>query len=132
MLGIVTVDDVIDVLVAESTEDVLRFGAVEGGAADETYFSTPILRAVRRRVGWLLILFLTGTITINVLSRFERELDQVVALSFFIPLLIGTGGNTGSQVVTTIIRAQALSECASAIWRASSGRSCAWRPSSAP
>ncbi len=110
MLGIVTVDDVIDVLVQESTEDVLRFGAVERGRADESYFSTPILHMVRRRVGWLMILFLTGTITINVLGRFEAELDQVVALTFFIPLLIGTGGNTGAQTVSTMVRGMALGE----------------------
>jgi magnesium transporter len=110
MLGIVTVDDVIDVLVAESTEDVLRFGAVEGGRPDESYFDTPLLRAVRRRVGWLLILFLTGTITINVLGRFEAALDEMVALSFFIPLLIGTGGNTGAQTVSTMVRGMALGE----------------------
>jgi magnesium transporter len=110
LLGIITVDDVIDVLVQESTEDVLRFGAVEGGATDESYFSTPIARAVRRRIGWLLILFLTGTLTINVLGRFEEELDQVVALAFFIPLLIGTGGNTGAQTVSTMVRAMALGE----------------------
>jgi magnesium transporter len=110
MLGIVTVDDVIDVLIEESTEDVLRFGAVEGGATDESYFDVPIWRAVRRRVGWLLILFLTGTLTINVLGRFEDALDQVVALSFFIPLLIGTGGNTGAQTVSTMVRGMALGE----------------------
>lgn len=110
MLGIITVDDVIDVLVQESTEDVLRFGAVEGGATDESYFSTPIVRAVRRRVGWLLLLFLTGTLTINVLGFFEDALDQVVALSFFIPLLIGTGGNTGAQTVSTMVRGIALDE----------------------
>lgn len=110
LLGIVTVDDVIDVLVEESTEDVLRFGAVERGAADESYFTTPIMRSVRRRVGWLLLLFLTGTITINVLSFFENALEQVVALSFFIPLLIGTGGNTGAQTVSTMVRGIALNE----------------------
>ncbi|HSH77429.1 MAG TPA: magnesium transporter [Herpetosiphonaceae bacterium] len=110
MLGIVTVDDVIDVLVAESTEDVLRLGAVESGRPDETYFDTPLLRTVRRRVGWLLILFLTGTITINVLGQFEAALDQMVALSFFIPLLIGTGGNTGAQTVSTMVRGMALGE----------------------
>ncbi|HEU5013231.1 MAG TPA: magnesium transporter [Roseiflexaceae bacterium] len=110
MLGIVTVDDVIDVLVEESTEDVLRFGGVEIGATDESYFSTPILRAVRRRVVWLLLLFFTGTITVNVLGFFEDELQEVVALSFFIPLLIGTGGNTGAQTVSTLIRGLALGE----------------------
>ena len=103
MLGIVTVDNVLDVLVAESTEDVLRFGAVAGGRPDETYFDTPLLRTVRRRVGWLLILFLTGTITINVLGRFEAALDQMVTLSFFIPLLIGTGGNTGALTVSMMV-----------------------------
>jgi magnesium transporter len=110
MLGIITVDDVIDVLVEESTEDVLRLGAVQGGATDETYFSTPIVRAVRRRVGWLLLLFVAGTITINVLSWFESILSQVVTLSFFIPLLIGTGGNTGAQTVSTMVRGIALNE----------------------
>jgi len=110
MLGIVTVDDVIDVLVAESTEDVLRLGAVESGRPDETYFDTPLLRTVRRRVGWLMILFLTGTITINVLGQFEAALDEMVALSFFIPLLIGTGGNTGAQTVSTMVRGMALGE----------------------
>jgi magnesium transporter len=110
MLGIVTVDDVIDVLIEENTEDVLRFGAVERGATDESYFEVPIWRAVRRRVGWLLILFLTGTLTINVLGQFEEELEQVVALAFFIPLLIGTGGNTGAQTVSTMVRGMALGE----------------------
>ena len=110
MLGIVTVDDVIDVLVAESTEDLLRLGAVEGGRPNESYFDTPLLRTVRRRIGWLMILFLTGTITINVLGRFEAALDEMVALSFFIPLLIGTGGNTGAQTVSTMVRGMALGE----------------------
>jgi len=110
MLGIVTVDDVIDVFVQESTEDVLRFGAVQSGPQDESYFATPVFRAVRRRVGWLLILFLTSTLTINVLTQFESALDQVVALSFFIPLLIGTGGNTGAQTVSTMVRGMALGE----------------------
>lgn len=110
LLGSITVDDVIDVLIQESTEDVLRLGGVESGPTDESYFSTPIPRMVRRRIGWLLALFLTGTLTINVLGRFEEELDQVVALAFFIPLLIGTGGNTGAQTVSTMVRALALGE----------------------
>jgi magnesium transporter len=110
MLGIVTVDDVIDVLVQENTEDVLRFGAVESGNVPEAYFDVPVFQAVRRRVGWLMILFLTGTMTINVLGWFEEALAQVVALSFFIPLLIGTGGNTGAQTVSTMVRGIALGE----------------------
>jgi magnesium transporter len=110
MLGIITVDDVIDVLVAETTEDVLRFGAVEGGIINEPYFKVPILRVIRKRVGWLLLLFLAETFTGSVLRFFEDELARVVALSFFIPLLIGTGGNTGAQTVSTLIRGLALGE----------------------
>jgi magnesium transporter len=111
MLGIVTVDDVIDVLVSEGTEDVLRFAGIEGGPElDQPYFSVPMLRVVRRRVGWLLLLFLAETFTGSVLRLFESELARVVALSFFIPLLIGTGGNTGAQTVSTLIRGLALGE----------------------
>jgi magnesium transporter len=110
MLGVVTVDDVMDVLVEEGAEDVLKFGAVTQGEADETYFTTPITASVRRRIVWLLFLFVAGSITANVLRLFEAELEQVVALSFFIPLLIGTGGNTGAQTVSTLIRAMALNE----------------------
>jgi magnesium transporter len=110
MLGIVTVDDVLDVLVQEGTEDVLRLGGVQSGATDETYFGVPIIRAIQRRVGWLLLLFLTGIVTVNVLELFEGVLEQQVALSFFIPLLIGTGGNTGAQTVSTIVRSLALEE----------------------
>ncbi|PMP73377.1 MAG: magnesium transporter [Roseiflexus castenholzii] len=109
MLGVVTVDDVMDVLLEEGTEDVLKFGAVAQGQADETYFTTPIV-ASGRRIVWLLFLFVAGSITANVLRLFETELEQVVALSFFIPLLIGTGGNTGAQTVSTLIRAMALNE----------------------
>jgi magnesium transporter len=111
MIGIVTVDDVIDVLVSEGTEDVLRFGGIEGGPElDQPYFSVPLTRVVRRRVGWLLLLFLAETFTGSVLRLFEGELSRVVALSFFIPLLIGTGGNTGAQTVSTLIRGLALGE----------------------
>ncbi len=111
MLGMVTVDDVIDVLVQEGTEDVLRFSGIEGGPElDQPYFTIPILRVVRKRVGWLLLLFLAETFTGSVLRLFEGELSQVVALSFFIPLLIGTGGNTGAQTVSTLIRGLALGE----------------------
>jgi len=110
MLGIVTVDDVVDVLVQEGSEDVLRLGAVQEGGTDESYFTTPIWRTISRRVGWLMILFLTGTITVNVLGWFEEALTEVVALSFFIPLLIGTGGNTGAQTVSTMVRSLAVGE----------------------
>lgn len=111
MLGIVTVDDAIDVLAEEHTEDMLRLGAVsDGGTFDQPYFTVPLLRVLRSRFGWLLLLFLADTLTGNVLRIFEDQLAAVVALSFYIPLLIGTGGNTGSQTVSTIIRGLAVGD----------------------
>ncbi len=110
VVGFVTVDDVIDVLIEEQTEDILRMAAVEPGALDRPYFDNPILRVVRKRIGWLLLLFVAETFTGTVLRHYQSELAAVVALSFFIPLLIGTGGNAGSQTVTTIIRSIALGE----------------------
>lgn len=110
VVGFVTVDDVIDVLIEEQTEDILRMAAVEPGAMDKPYFDNPILRVVRKRIAWLLLLFLAGTLTSAVLHKFESELAAVVALAFFIPLLIGTGGNAGAQTVMTVIRSLALGE----------------------
>ncbi|MFY9621892.1 MAG: magnesium transporter [Pyrinomonadaceae bacterium] len=110
VVGFVTVDDVIDVLVEEQTEDILRMAGVEPGALDKPYFDNPISRVVRKRIVWLLLLFVAGTLTSAVLHRFEDELATVVALSFFIPLLIGTGGNAGAQTVMTVIRSLALGE----------------------
>ena len=112
LLGIVTVDDVIDILIEEQTEDVLHLGGVS--ATEETveqgYFASKPLRNVRLRFNWLLLLFVAETFTGTVLRKFEGELAKVVALSFFIPLLIGTGGNSGSQTVTTIVRGLAVGD----------------------
>jgi magnesium transporter len=110
VVGFVTVDDVVDVLIEEGTEDVLKMAAVEAGAFDRPYFETPVTSVIRRRVVWLLLLFVAGTLTGTVLRHFEAEITEVVALSFFIPLLIGTGGNAGSQTVMTVIRSLALGE----------------------
>ncbi len=110
VVGFVTVDDVVDVLIEEGTEDVLKMAAVEAGALDRPYFETPVTSVIRQRVGWLLFLFVAETLTGTVLRHFEAEIAEVVALSFFIPLLIGTGGNAGSQTVMTIIRSLALGE----------------------
>lgn len=110
VVGFVTVDDVIDVLIEEQTEDILRMAGVEPGALDKPYFDNPIFRVVGKRIGWLLLLFVAGTLTSAVLHRYETELAAVVALSFFIPLLIGTGGNAGAQTVMTVIRSLALGE----------------------
>jgi magnesium transporter len=110
VVGFVTVDDVIDVMTEEQTEDLLRMAAVEPGALDRPYFESPVLHVVKKRIGWLLLLFVAETFTGTVLRYFESELAAVVALSFFIPLLIGTGGNAGAQTVTTIVRSIALGE----------------------
>jgi magnesium transporter len=110
MLGIITVDDAMDVLTQENTEDILKFGGITGEVNDQPYFTVPILRVIRHRFVWLLLLFLADTLTGNVLRIFESELSSVVALSFYIPLLIGTGGNTGAQTVSTIIRGLAIGD----------------------
>ena len=108
LVGVITVDDVIDVLVQEATEDIQRLGASE--PLDKPYLETTALTVFRKRIGWLLLLFITETLTGTVLRQFEEELATVVSLAFFIPLLIGTGGNAGSQTTSTIIRALALGE----------------------
>lgn len=111
MLGLITVDDVIDVLVGDASKNLLQMGSAEGGGAlNVPYFSVAIWKVVRKRVGWLLLLFVAETATGTVLRGFESELAKVVALSFFIPLLIGTGGNTGAQTDSTLIRGLALAE----------------------
>jgi magnesium transporter len=108
LMGIITVDDVIDVVVDEATEDIQRLGGAQ--PLTEPYLNTGIFSMASKRIGWLLLLFITGSLTGTVLRHFEGEMAKVVALSFFIPLLIGTGGNAGSQTTSTIIRALALDE----------------------
>ncbi len=109
--GVITHDDVIDVMEDETTEDVLRLGGVEPGPViDKPYWSQRVFEVARSRFVWLLGLFVAETLTGTVLRHFSGELEAVVSLSFFIPLLIGTGGNAGSQTVTTVIRALALEE----------------------
>ena len=110
LLGIVTVDDVIDILIEEQTVDMLQLGGAPGKDEVEGYFAAKPLRNVRLRFNWLLLLFVAETLTGTVLRHFESELAKVVALSFFIPLLIGTGGNSGSQTVTTIVRGLAVGD----------------------
>ncbi|HEY3203343.1 MAG TPA: magnesium transporter [Thermoanaerobaculia bacterium] len=112
LLGIITVDDVIDILIEEQTEDVLHLGGVSATeeSVEQGYFATKPFRNVRLRFNWLLLMFVTETFTGTVLRHYEGELAKVVALSFFIPLLIGTGGNSGSQTVTTIVRGLAVGQ----------------------
>jgi magnesium transporter len=109
--GVITYDDVIDVLEEEATEDVLNLAAIEAAAiSDRPYWSLRVSEIVRSRFIWLLVLFVGQTLTAAVLRRFQGQLQAAISLSFFVPLLIGTGGNAGSQTVTTVIRAIALHE----------------------
>lgn len=111
LVGAVRVDDLLDAALREIGADLLNQGGVSGKQASAApYFQTPIWRVVRSRITWLVLLFVAETATGTVLRHFEDELAKVVALSFFIPLLIGTGGNAGSQTVSTVIRALALGE----------------------
>ena len=110
LVGIITEDDVADVIEAEATEDIERLGGSQPLNLPYRFASVPLL--VRKRVGWLLLLFIAQGYTGTVLQNFRGELAAVVALSFFIPLLIGTGGNVGSQTVTLVVRAMALGEVA--------------------
>ena len=108
LLGVITVDDVIDILEDEATEDIQRLGGAQ--PLDRPYLDTGIFAIMRKRVGWLLLLFVTESLTGTVLRHFQDELQAVVALAFFVPLLIGTGGNAGSQTTSTIIRALAVGD----------------------
>ena len=108
LVGLVTVDDAMDVLQSEESEDIARAGATE--PIGRAYFSVSRVRLVRSRIVWLSLLALAGTLTVNVLSAFETTLEAVVSLALFIPLLIGIGGNTGAQSATTIVRAMATEE----------------------
>src|SRR5215213_9022547 len=114
LVGIITHDDAMDILRQEQTEDILAFGGVsrDAEADDESYWQGKIIEAVRRRIGWLLMLFLAGTITRYVVTSFNWVDTTFPKFDFdaFIPLLIGTGGNAGSQTVGTIIRGLALGE----------------------
>ncbi|MFT3700605.1 MAG: magnesium transporter [Kofleriaceae bacterium] len=111
LVGAVRIDDLLGVALERAGTGILNQGAVAGEIASRApYFLTPILRTVRSRLMWLVLLFVAETATGTVLRHFDDELAKVVALSFFVPLLIGTGGNAGSQTVSTIIRALALGE----------------------
>ncbi|MGF1512164.1 MAG: magnesium transporter [Elainellaceae cyanobacterium] len=102
LVGIVTVDDILDVLEEETTEDIYTLGGVQSGT--DSYFQTNLLTVARRRVVWLFILLITSIATSAVIRSQEAVLDRVVALTAFIPLLISAGGNVGAQSSTVVIR----------------------------
>lgn len=108
LVGVVTVDDALDVLAEEATEDIQRLGGSEPLA--QPYFSVSVLTMVRKRILWLMLLFAASLLTATVINRFESMLAAVVILTSFIPLITGTGGNAGSQTVTTVIRAIAVDD----------------------
>jgi len=108
LVGILTIDDAARILKQEESEDAARQGGVE--PLRRSYLSTPIRRLVRSRVVWLLVLAVGATLTVQVLDTFEATLSQMTVLALFVPLLIGTGGNTGNQAATTVTRSLALGE----------------------
>lgn len=114
MLGIVTVDDILWVANEEYTEDMQRIGGTE--ALDEPYLDVSILQLVKKRAGWLIVLFLGQLLTATVMERYENQLASAVVLFMFIPLIISSGGNSGSQASTLIIQAMALGEVTLVDW----------------
>lgn len=114
ILGIVTVDDIIDAIVAETTEDVQRFGGVE--ALGKPYTQIGFLSMLRKRAGWLAILFLSEMLTASAMQHFEAEIEKAIVLTLFIPLVMSSGGNSGSQATSLIIRALALEQLKLSDW----------------
>lgn len=120
MLGLVTVDDLVDVVIEEATEDAHMMGAVS--PMEEGYFETGVFRLFRSRVTWLSLLFVGGFLTTTVMEHFQRQLSAVVALAVFVPLIISSGGNSGSQSASLIIRALATGDVEPADWLRVLGR----------
>jgi len=114
LIGIVTVDDIFDVAEEEATEDIQKMGGTE--ALDEPYMEIGIPTMVRKRATWLIVLFLSEMLTATAMGRFESEIAKAVVLSIFVPLVISSGGNSGSQASTLIIRAMALGEVTLKDW----------------
>ena len=114
LLGIVTIDDILSIREQEDTEDMQKLGGSE--ALDEPYLATPLLRMVQKRAGWLVVLFLGELLTASAMQFFEGELQKAIVLVQFIPLIISSGGNSGSQATSLIIRAMALGEFTLSEW----------------
>jgi magnesium transporter len=114
MKGIVTLDDIVDVVEEEATEDVQKFGGME--ALEAPYMETSFLRMIQKRGGWLALLFVGEMLTATAMARFEHDIARAVVLAVFVPLIISSGGNSGSQASTLIIRAMALGEVRMRDW----------------
>ena len=114
VLGIVTFDDIIDSMIEESTEDVQRLGGME--AIERSYVDTGFIEMIRKRGGWLAVLFMGEMLTASAMQHYEAELAKAVVLTLFIPLIISSGGNSGSQATSLLIRALALQQIELADW----------------
>jgi magnesium transporter len=114
MKGIVTVDDIVDVVQEEATEDIQKFGGME--ALDAPYLQIAMRSMIRKRAGWLAALFLGEMLTATAMAFFEGEIQRAVVLALFVPLIISSGGNCGSQASTLVIRAMALGELRPRDW----------------
>jgi magnesium transporter len=114
LIGVITVDDVIDAIQEEQTEDVQKFGGME--ALDEPYMQIGFVQMLRKRAGWLSILLVSEMLTTSVMQHFDAELNAVNALKLFIPLVMSSGGNSGSQATSLITRAMALREVSLRDW----------------
>ncbi|HZL89545.1 MAG TPA: magnesium transporter [Pirellulaceae bacterium] len=114
LLGVVTVDDVLDVAEETATREIQKLGGLE--ALDEPYVATPVLELVRKRATWLVVLFLGEMLTASAMGAFESEIEKAVVLALFVPLIISSGGNSGSQAATLIVRAMAVGEITLQDW----------------
>lgn len=108
MVGVVTVDDIVDVVEEEATEDMQKVGGME--ALDAPYLQVRLREMIKKRAGWLMILFFSEMFTATAMGYYEHEISRAVVLALFIPLIISSGGNSGSQATTLVIRAMALGE----------------------
>lgn len=114
LVGIVTIDDILDQIEQQNTEDIQKFGGLE--ALDLPYIQTSWTEMIRKRATWLVILFFSEMLTASAMGYFEHEIEKAVVLALFVPLIISSGGNSGSQAATLIIRAMALQEITLKDW----------------
>src|SRR6266853_6544462 len=114
LLGIVTIDDMLDVAEEEATEDIQKFGGME--ALDEPYMRISLWKMIRKRAGWLVILFLGEMLTATAMASYQEELAKAVVLALLLPVIISSGGNSGSQASTLIVRAMALGQVTLRDW----------------
>ena len=114
MKGIVTVDDIVDVVQEEATEDIQKFGGM--AALEEPYLQSSRREMIQKRIGWLVLLLIGSMLTATALESFQGQLDTVPTLALFLPMIVSTGGNSGSQASTLVVRAMALGEIRSGDW----------------